>query len=299
MIKSRLNFLALTIGVLFLPACQLKPTKVVETTQLDVGLLVKNTQENFKLDPDMILVDARGAFEFSLSHPPGAFSLPWEELAQSTSPVPGRTRGDLEVVAKRLALLGLTPQSRVVVVGKGRAGAGEEGRVAWSLVHLGFKNVQIVGVDLFRRELTGASEPPRPNASPWVVRSLPQLEAQRSEILKAAAQVIREGAPRIHVIDVRSHKEYFRREGREGYSTPELRAINIPWPEFITEHGRPDRTLRKKLQAIGVGSTDRILTISNRGVRSGAAAFVLLSLGFTNVGNYTGGYTELLGAKVL
>jgi len=93
---------------------------------------------------------------------------------------------------------------------------------------------------------------------------------------------------------VRTRKEYFLKKGLgEGYVTPDLSALHIPWTQFYTDDGRPNVEIRTQILALGWQPTDRIVVLSDHGVRSGAIAFILSKLGFTNVANYTGGYSEL------
>lgn len=279
--------------------CQLKPTRGSESSTLDTAMLSNDPQAPIVIDENTVIVDARSEFQYSLAHPPGAIRMAWEDFARPNGKVIGLSTADVPALVKRLALKGITPQQKIVVVGNAQAGLGEEGRVAWSLLHLGFPNVVVVGVDYFKSGMNNANPPPRPNQPEWEAKKFEELEATRDEVLKIATSKLQEGdRQKEYIIDVRSKKEYFHKAGLgEGYTTPDLRAIHIPWEQFYTADGRPNGEMKNQLLALGIQPSDRLITISHHGVRSGAAAFALLKMGFSNVGNYTGGFQELLSSK--
>jgi thiosulfate/3-mercaptopyruvate sulfurtransferase len=288
--------LKMTVVLIAAVGCQQAPTKISQTAEIDKNILLRNASGPVAIDDFTILIDARAPFEYSVAHVPGAINLQWQDFAQPNSGLPGRVPSDLTPLAQRLALFGISPTSKVIVMGNGRAGLGEEGRVAWSLVQMGIKNVQLIHVDYFRSGLTNAEPSPRANAKPWLPLPNKFMVADRKEVLNIATAKHVEGEPaREHLLDVRSRKEYFLKAGvGQGYVFPELRALHIPWEEFYTTDGRPNPQIRSQLQGLGWQQGDRIVVVSQKGVRSGAAAFSLMSMGFTNVANYTGGYTELL-----
>ena len=67
---------------------------------------------------------------------------------------------DLFKVTRRLALLGISPNKKIVVVGNGAKGEGEEGRLAWTLLYLGIPHVQVVGLEHFKNQLVNTEAPP-------------------------------------------------------------------------------------------------------------------------------------------
>ena len=95
---------------------------------------------------------------------------------------------------------------------------------------------------------------------------------------------------------MRTKEEYFGR-GDKKYETPDLHALQIDWKEFFSEDGRPHKSIRGKLKDIGVKLDDEVLIISSNSVRSSAAAYALLALGFKNVRNFLGGWDSLVKKK--
>ncbi len=296
--KFALRSIALVLTLLTL-ACQTTPTKVQEQAEPNWSLLQKNAVEPIEIDERTVLVDARSAFDYSLSHIPSAINLPWEEFAQPKNRAPGLVTADVGGLIKQLALKGLSPEVRVIVVGNGLKGQGEEGRVAWSLLHLGFRDVQVANIEQFHFGWTQVEAPPRENRPEWQANVRSQMVAGKDEVMRIATQKLGPGERlSARILDVRSRQEYFAKTPKgEGYVTPDLNAIHIPWEQFFTNEGRPKRDMKNQLLSMGWQPNDRIVVISNKGLRSGAVAFSLMSIGFRNVANATGGYVELTTHK--
>lgn len=287
-------FLALTI---FLTSCQLAPTKINETRAFNIEDLKQSTSLPLRLSEGTLVIDARSSFDFSMAHIPGSLNLHWEDFSQIRSRTPGVLQ-DFDSIARRLAIYGISPASKIIVVGNGKSGAGEEGRLAWMLYYLGVRNVQFACIDLFKNNLSNIATTQRPNATYWKPQIVEGFEAERAEIVRAATIKEEDERKKVHIIDVRSKSEYFQKTGLgQGYKTPDLRAIHIDWKEFFTSDGRPDFQMLSRLKEIAIQPKDRLLIISNKGVRSAAVAMALLSIGMTNVASYSGGYAELINNK--
>jgi len=228
-----------------------------------------------------VLIDARSRLDTGLAKLAGSRPIRWEDFQDK----------DLGALARRLALLGLSPDQQVVVVGDGLRGKGEEGRVAWLLLYLGFQDVQTVDIESIKLRRTNYEEAPKQNAKPWEPRLRLHLLAENREVLKNALGK----KPRtLHLIDVRSAKEYFARDKKtEMYLYPDLRAINIDWKEFFTKEGRPSPALKAQIEAVGIRPDDRVIVMSNEGVRSGAVTYAMTMMGYRNVGNYLAGWKSL------
>lgn len=280
------SVVAVVVVALFLSGCQLKPTQIKQTSKISGELLVAHPDAPVELTEETIVVDTRSRFEYEMSHIPGALHIRWSDFVAKDDPP--------SVAIKKLALRGISENSHVVVVGQLPKGNGEDAHVAWWLYYLGLKNIQVANIDNFRSGLTNAEPPARQNQKPWAPKVNSKLIALRPEVLAVATQKVGQ-KKEVYLLDVRSRKEFFLKRGLgEGYVTPNIGATHIPWDEFYLHDGRVDIAMRRQLEAIGIDPSDRILIISNHGVRSSAVSFALISLGYKNVGNYLGGYDELL-----
>lgn len=287
-------FLISTLQVVFV-GCVQAPTKVYSTQDIDLQYLNRLSREPVQVTEETVILDARPPFEFAVIHHPKAVNVQWTDFADVSGPYPGLLRSDLSQEARRLALLGVTPETLVIVTGQGVRGRGEEGRLAWTLFYLGINRVQIVDTDKLGARYSNLLPPPRPNAEPWEPVLRPTIMAQKNEVIRVATS---KSNNREHILDVRSKEEYFSKNRQLEYEQPDLRAVHIEWKEFFTVDGRPNRGIRDQLRAINIEPNDRVIVISNNGVRSGAVTFALLSLGYKNAANYAGGYSELLKTQV-
>ena len=268
--------------LLGLSGCMTQPTKSFE----EEPALKKDLTS---LSADVVLIDARPSFQHQLARPSGAIGMSWQDFSQKSEPFLGVLEKDLFFHARRLARMGISPQSSILVLGNGQQGQGEEGRLAWTLKVLGISKVQIGHVNHFRMASSKAEAPPRAAVPIWKPEPTEGLEIGKPEFENLLFQ------PRVApdspvLIDVRSVDEYVGKVGRSlklDYS-----AINIPWTEFITSKGEPDPAVVDKLQSLSIGKNRRLIVIDWQGVRSGLATFVLREFGFT-ASNYSGGYDEL------
>ncbi|MCB0386109.1 MAG: hypothetical protein KDD43_12010 [Bdellovibrionales bacterium] len=297
-LKDRFFLLGSLITVFLAVGCQTpEPTRVIETRIIHFDELSQQLKAPVAITDETVVIDVRPSFDFTMAHIPSSINLQWEEFAQVRGAVPGLVQSDLTRVAKRLALKGIGPTSQVVIVGKGLEGQGEEGRMAWTLFYLGVPKVQITDIKNFDRMLTNIESTPLQNYEDWKPQVISSVLADRKEVLQASLSR-KDPMEKVHILDVRSKKEYFSKKGFGlGYNVPDIQAMHIEWKEFFTAGGQVKESMRNQLRGVGIGINDRILVISNRGVRSGAVTMALLALGFQRSANYAGGYTELLLRK--
>ena len=278
-------------------ACSTVPpeTRVYETQDLETRILLDKISKPIRITESTVIIDARKTFDHSMAHPMGSVNLSWLEFAVGKPPVPGLLKKDLFTEAVRLARLGLQPNTPVVIVGYGpENSAGDEGRLAWTLLYMGFQDVQIAKVESLglRYSNVVGSGPDRKNAAIWKPVVVPSLLADVKEVMKAGLSKARSN---LHILDVRTSAEYAAKTDDGGrYLVPDFRAVNIPFQEFFTAQGRPNLRILQQLRGIQILPEDRVIVISNNGVRSGAVTFALASMGYKNVANYAGGWTELL-----
>lgn len=241
-----------------------------------------------------VLLDARSPFDYSLSHIPGSLNLLWTDFAQTKYPNQGLLEKDLFTEARRLARLGLDPQTPVIVVGAYPEDLEDMGRLAWTLKYLGFQSVRTRNMDSFQFNLTKEKTPPLANREVWKPELKQELECDLDKFWTYIDSRDRSNL-KIHLIDVRSEDEYL---GKVSDSVskriPDFGAINIPHVEFFNHSAEPESQMKSRLNSVGVNENDIILVMSKRGVRSAAVTFALQSVGFQKACNVAGGYELLL-----
>lgn len=288
-----MRFVLLLVALLMV-GCQTPPTKVSETQVRQFDVLLDKTTKPLELSDQTVVLDTRSSFDYGLNRIAGSIHFPWENLAEDSSGKKGDVLKDRHKAAVRLALHGLDPKTPVVVVGYGvPAGSrGEAGRLTWNLLLFGFHDVQTANVEIFRKTFTQNPTPPAKNVAIWKIEER-KLVVSGEEFSKLAEDPKSRMASKTFIIDVRSEKEYLNKDEKIP-PAPDINSINVEWTEFYTKQGRPDARIVAKLGAVGINPKDRVILVSQRGVRSGAAAYALLALGFQNVQNFAGGWNSLL-----
>lgn len=167
-------------------------------------------------------------------------------------------------VARRLALLGVTPFSHVVVVGHGPRGQGEEGELSFSLLVLGIEQVQIGRLNRFRKLLT-ATKPttPKANARYWEPRLITSLICSPLNDTN------------LFVLTVDDQKIYTASQRQSEVQ------IRKGWKSFVH---RPD--FSPNVEVVGFLSQQKIrqkARIRVRGKQASMAAFTLNRLGYPHV----------------
>ncbi|MBV2167793.1 MAG: ABC transporter ATP-binding protein [Bdellovibrio sp.] len=275
------KYVLVVAAVLLALACQQKPTKIsVQEPVISEGVTAEKL-----LKEKAVILDARPAFEFNLAHVPGAINVRWEDFSQNSPRSRGLLQGDLFSLARRLALVGIDPDTKVVVLGKGAQGGGEEGRVAWTLKVLGVKDVYTL-VHTSYREMNTTKEAPLVQNKPyWKPQENESLVMNIKDFKKIIAQ------PGAVVLDVRSAQEFALRNLSQEKKV-QASVYNVEWKEFFDGKGLPLAKSEGLLRDKGISKEATILVLSNHGVRSAAVTYALQFLGYKKVSNVAGGYEQ-------
>ena len=244
---------------------------------MEFSHVVEKARRPLAITEDTVVLDVRSAFDFGLGHVRNAVALP----AIGGSALPR----DPEKAAKRLALLGLRPNTPVVILGSGERGSGEEGRLGWDLLRLGFTDVQVADVQSFRSLWTTRPSAHPENVQAWQPAPHRQMELSVRECAHIAVHPKEWQDKRVWLVDVRAPSEHLRNA-----------AINLEWQDFYNSEGRPDAGVRSKLKALNLKPEDRLVLISAKGVLSAAAAYSLVALGYEQVQACAAGWDEILQA---
>ena len=276
-----IRILAFTMLLFSLLSCQTPPTRIKEN--LTVG---PNPDHSRILTNKTVILDVRPFFAFTSGHIPNAQHVRWDFYGQAGNPAV--LRKDLSAIARELSRLGVSPDTHVVVVGLGKGGNGEEGRVAWMLNYLGVKNVAFARENFFVvKRITGEATPNK-NVDIWNPAIDDTLLVNKNELAKEMSS----GNQDCSVVDVREVDDYLGKNPGAP-KRPDIGAVNVPWGQFIDDHGLPNRALGSQLASIGIGKDKRVVLISEEGVTSALATQVLRELGYKKAGNFSGGYKEM------
>lgn len=219
--------------------------------------------------PQEVVLDARPFFEYSTSHVEKSQFIRWEDYAQTEEPFRGLLEPNLSIIARKLRSLGISPQTKVIVLGNGTKGNGEEGRIAWMLRYVGVKQVKTQVYSDFQGKRVTLSTADNWAAPVWIPRADDKIRIRKTELEKDLKNY--------KLVDVRSPEAF-----KEG-TIPG--AINIPWAQFATQN------VRQLLASQGVAATSPIVFFSQKGVESAYATFISNEAGI-DAKNFDGGYIQ-------
>lgn len=277
----------------------------VSDTQASVAIpsaeaqeLLKTARAPVKIMKDTVVVDARSSFDYSMAHIPRSVQVRWSDYTEHEISQRGVLQRDLFAAARRLARLGISPQTQVVVVGSGLNGEGEEGRVAWMLAYLGVADARFANIDSLGARLTNVTNETPLEALPiWKPEPLEDLNVSRAEIqavvkndgtITPFAYGESSAALLYKVVDVRLQAK----------KPAPIDAVHIPWKEFFDSSMLPKKNLPEILVQKGLSPSQRIVVLNDDGVASAAVTMVLRSLGYRHAGNYAGGLQDLANARL-
>lgn len=291
----------LCLGLIFLIAvlagCTSAPTKIYRhrkepiTGKMEEGLL-----KPLVIDAETIVIDARSEFEFGLAHLPKAFRISADEFYDGAAKYKGQLDKNLFRLARRLARKGVSPKSKVIVVGDKQSFAA--GQVAWGLYYLGVSDIQFASMSYFKERYSNVEAKPYKAAKMWKPKYQRSVLVKESEVQDYISRGIgskNSKGERVFLLDVRLKKEFLDlRKIKRGFRKVNIDAYHIPYKSFFTSEGRPNLKMKKRLRSIGMTSRDRLIVVSNQGQRSAGVTVALLALGFKNSGNFSEGFQKLL-----
>lgn len=229
---------------------------------------------------DCILVDARGK---TLSTINGAVVLKWQELATCGDGKPGDANWgvilDKARLDKVLGDLGLDLKKEIIVFGDCNRACGEEGRIAWELLAVGYRDVKFVDGGYqalvaagFETALTGTK------LTPVKVST----ESVSKKFIIDTDELSREYA-NFKVVDTRTTAEYngAKKHGeKKGGRLP--KAISIKFTDIFQANGllKSNAEIESLIQAAGIKKTDKIVAYCTAGIRSAYMQLIFDMLGY-------------------
>jgi hypothetical protein len=143
----------------------------VDAETLSRAYLFEQKSRPIQITPETVVLDARSLFDFKTHTLAGAVHVDFDEFVLQRW-----HRGNEEKItqqmARRLALLGISPMIHVVVIGRGSSGHGEEGEVALALMALGVERVQLANLDDLKKFRRRGEAPRHANQRVWSPRNI-------------------------------------------------------------------------------------------------------------------------------
>lgn len=162
-----LHLTALLIFLGMLSRCQAPATKISETDEGFEGRAFSKIQYGEKVDlKRVVIADVRSRFKHEMSRPPRSFHAYWKDWDLSGYSGAGLENKKKEL-QRLLSLQGVDPLVKVVVMGDGLSGNGEEFLVATTLISLGVQRVGFMPAKQAREAMVARNIPKLENLPYW------------------------------------------------------------------------------------------------------------------------------------
>lgn len=244
-------------------ACQTDPTRITE----DREVKTKAAQE--LLAKNVILLDARPPFYVAAEPIKQAIPVQWRDFVTRQAPFENHLEPDLFFHARRLARMGIGPDTPVIVLGRGGHGEGEEGRLAWTLRYMGVKDVKFMTTDEFRFP-NQINPPPDRSAVPmWKPEIVGDLSIENKDFLAGL-----KAGDQFSIVEVADRNAPVRPK----IDIPKGLRTEIVWGKLS---GLKPEARTKALQEILGQRIAPIVVIDNDGVKAASATLWLRDAGYT------------------
>lgn len=243
------------------------------------------------------IIDVRNAEAYSNGHISGAVQISRKEMESESDSLPGMRAGDGQM-KELLSKKGILPTDWLVLYDD--RGNPEAARLWCILNGYGQDRIKLLNGGLKAwvedgYELVTETVEPLPTVFSWQNTAPAPLWIDAETI----ARRIADPASHMVLIDTRTTEEYYgirqkKNAERAGHIPG---ALHLDWADLIEYHGdhrlKQKEKIRSKLTKFGLSKKDSIVLYCHSGVRSSLSTFVLREvLGFPNVWNYDGSWTE-------
>lgn len=244
------------------------------------------------------ILDVRSKITWKLGHVPNACSISWQKFSQKTPPHKGKLLDNSQVLEQLLRQKGISNNQPVIVVGNPTHPIhfGEEGRIVWMLHTLGHSQAAFVDGGEAALIKAGVALEMWSN-EPQKVGDFQVNRTETWEIKASQLQSRLANPQELTILDNREAREY---TGATPYG--EKRGGHIPgavhfyFKELLQPNGflLSPAQINCKLNQVGIqkDSKKEIITYCTGGIRSAFFVAVLVTLGYTNIKNYTGSMWE-------
>ena len=254
---------------------------------------VDKLKDNFD---DVVIIDARAEDAYKDEHIPGAVNATWQSWSNVDVPQDSgewSLLDDPDVLAEKLAALGIDGTKTVVIYNDPLNGWGEEGRQLWSLRYYGLDNSYILngGIPAWKAaggEVTDEKTEITPTDKPSLTKNDEFFAS--TEYLASHLDD--------NILDVRDDQEYSaltnsgeKRNGRVPGS------LHVWYKDFYHDDGTlfTPAEIRARVEPLGYSTDEPIIAYCTGGIRSGFSTIVLRIAGYDQARNYDASFSGWAG----
>ncbi|MGV3665798.1 MAG: sulfurtransferase [Leptospira bouyouniensis] len=253
-----------------------------------------SSEETLRL-PEFKTIDTRSFTSRIQEKLPNVIVLGWEDISLKESPFRGKLQKD-ELIRKKLLSLGMTKDDLIIVLGDGKNGWGEEGRIVWSLREVGYPNVYWYqgSFESYKKMI----ETRKQNKVTIDQKNKFYILSKKESVVKtdiSKEEITKQLKTNTYqILDTRESREY---TGATPYG--EFRGGHIPgaksfyYQNVFDDQGniKSKEEVEKILTQMGIIKTKPIIAYCTGGVRSAFVVGILRSYGYQAY-NYSGSMWE-------
>ena len=262
----------------------------------DLALLELDQLPN-PMQEEFVLIDFRKPEAYAKGHIPGALNLWRSDIEDSSYKYRGMLASQEQMEAI-LSTLGITNQDRLLLYDED--GLPEAARLWWGLKHYGFPDVRLLNGGLETWKAAGKSLETKVVERIPSTFTFPITEDAENLITKEnLLKLIESGEEDYIILDARTEEEFLGLVRKSGAAKAGRipNSVNLDWSASINHKGnkkfKPLSELERIFAFLKAEQNDKIVVYCHSGVRSSHTYFVLTELlGYTNVWNYDGSWTE-------
>jgi hypothetical protein len=177
--KILIRLLTNIILIIFFTSCQIPPTKILES---DANLEQRSHSkieygEKFDLK-NSVIMDVRSRFDFEMAKLPRSFNAYWKDWDLRDYKNIHRQEKIIEL-QRLLSLKGIDPLTKVIILGKGLKGRGEEFLVASTLIVLGVTKINFINEKQVKEAVLAKKLSPLENLPAWQKNTEFKLECEK------------------------------------------------------------------------------------------------------------------------
>lgn len=242
---------------------------------------------------DVIFIDARGEEAAAKGTVQGAIATAWQPLARCAEGASGDvmwgTILPMDELSEVLSTMGITPEKEIILFSDGKDGWGDDGRVAWELIAVGFERIKIA--DRGFSALEAAGVPTQKSAEPVTPAEVTVSTLDETHLINTDDLV--DIYDTVKTVDVRADEEY---DGEVLYGEKKgghlPGAIHIRFTDLFDDNNvlKSNEELTAMFEAAGLSKEDTIVTYCTAGIRSAYMQLILEMCGFENSINYDESY---------
>ena len=243
------------------------------------------------------IIDFRKAEAYQEGHIPGALNL-WREAIENPSFNYGGMLAEKEQIEQILGEVGITNEHQLVLYDD--RGLPEAARFWWALSHYGFSNVKLLNGGLHSwKSQAKPMESGTIKTKPAAFTFPENASGARLITKEALLDLISANQESYVLVDTRSREEFLGNKLKDGAAKAGRipGSVHLDWSDAIHFNGNKKLKSLAELERIfgrlDASKEDKIIVYCHTGVRSSHTYFVLTEmLGYTNVLNYDGSWTE-------